>query len=107
MRTMAELQKSLKASYLASVSLLLSVLLWLSITVRPSMAAKEIPVGVILDPNSTLGIMVYNSLTLAVEDYYSEHKDTATKIHLLVRNVSHNDFFTAAAEASRQRPLQR
>ncbi|KAK4268534.1 hypothetical protein QN277_025181 [Acacia crassicarpa] len=94
---MAELQKSFKASYL--VSLLLFVLLWLSITARASMAATEIPVGVILDLNSELGEMVNNSLTLAVEDYYSDNKQTATMIRLIVRNASQNDFATAARAA--------
>ncbi|KAI9115854.1 hypothetical protein K1719_012784 [Acacia pycnantha] len=104
MRTMAELQKSYKASSLSSLSLLLLLLLWLNLTARPSVAAneqnkREIAVGVILDLNSTLGNMLNNSLHLAVEDYYSVHENTATKIVLIVQDVSQKDFATAAAKA--------
>ncbi|XP_028760904.1 glutamate receptor 2.3-like [Neltuma alba] len=90
---MAELlKKSLKALLSVSVAL---VLLWL----RPSMAAKPdgVPVGVILDLNSELGKMVNNSLALAVED---TERYTATKIRLIIRNVSQNDAVAAAGNAS-------
>ncbi|XP_028760950.1 glutamate receptor 2.7 [Neltuma alba] len=98
---MVELQKSLRASSPFSLVLLL-VLLWLNITVRPSMAAtKTVPVGVILDLNSRLGKMVNNSLALAVENYYLVHNNTATKITLVVWNVSQDNIIIAANRAYR------
>ncbi|KAK4268538.1 hypothetical protein QN277_025184 [Acacia crassicarpa] len=102
---MAELQKSFKASLLSMSGLLLLVLLCLHITARASMAATNeqkkrlIPVGVILDLHSALGSMVNGSLALALEDYYSVHTDTATKIDLKVRNASHDNVLDAAKAA--------
>ncbi|XP_054785123.1 glutamate receptor 2.7-like [Prosopis cineraria] len=102
---MADLQRSSKARIL-SPSLLL--LLCLSLTTRPSMAAatddqKEtrisVKVGVILDLTSALGLLANNSITLAVEDIYSVHNDTATKIDLIVCNISQNDVVSAADQA--------
>ncbi|KAI9115847.1 hypothetical protein K1719_012777 [Acacia pycnantha] len=95
---MEELQRSFKASCLLSVSVVL--LLWLNITARPSMAATQtVPIGVILDLNSILGRMINNSLALAIEEYYSVHNQTATKIDLIVKNVSQDNIFTAARAA--------
>ncbi|KAI9115833.1 hypothetical protein K1719_012763 [Acacia pycnantha] len=97
MRSMAELQKSFKASSLLSVSLVL-VLLCLHITARPSMAdTRIVQIGVILDLNSTLGKMLHNSLVFAVHDHYSVQTDTATKINLIVKNVPQNDVVAAAS----------
>ncbi|KAK4268529.1 hypothetical protein QN277_025176 [Acacia crassicarpa] len=97
---MEELQRSFRASCLLSVSVVL--LLWLNITARPSMAVTQIvPIGVILDLglNSVLGEMIHNSLAFAIKEYYSVNKQTATKIDLIVWNVSRYDIFTAASAA--------
>ncbi|KAI9116144.1 hypothetical protein K1719_013074 [Acacia pycnantha] len=105
MKSMAELQKSFKPSLLSMSSLLLLVLLCLHIAARASMAATDeenktlIPVGVILDLGSPLGSMVNGSLALALEDYYSVHKDTATKIDLKVKNAFNNDVLDSAVAA--------
>ncbi|KAK4268533.1 hypothetical protein QN277_025180 [Acacia crassicarpa] len=100
---MKELQRGFRASCLLSVSVVSVLLLWLNITARPSMAATQtVPIGVILDLglNSVLGEMIYNSLALAIEEYYSVNNRTATKIDLIVKNVSRDDIFTAATAAS-------
>ncbi|KAI9116013.1 hypothetical protein K1719_012943 [Acacia pycnantha] len=96
---MAELQKCFKACSLLSVSLV-ALMLWLSITTKPSMAATQIPVGIILDLNSTLGRLANNSLTLAVENSCPYHQVTAIKINLIVRDISRNDVLAAAKAAS-------
>lgn len=99
MRSMVELQRSLKAYHLLGVSLMLVSLLWLNFTVRASMADQKIvEVGVILDLDSALGKMVNDSLTFAIENYYGFYDHTTTKIDLVVRNVPQDDV-AAAAEA--------
>ncbi|KAL6292722.1 hypothetical protein ACE6H2_000864 [Prunus campanulata] len=67
----------------------------------PLSMAKEviqIPVGVVLDLNSSVGAIANSCITTAVLDFYNKHDHYQTKLHLHTRD-STDDIVTAASEA--------
>ncbi|BFG14671.1 hypothetical protein CerSpe_009450 [Prunus speciosa] len=67
----------------------------------PLSMAKEviqIPVGVVLDLNSSVGAIANSCMTTAVLDFYNKHDHYQTKLHLHTRD-SADDIVTAASEA--------
>ncbi|XP_028786250.1 glutamate receptor 2.8-like [Neltuma alba] len=72
-------------------------LLGLMVTLTES-ATVTIPVGVILDLNSSLGNTTLNCTNLGLLDFYSTHDSFATRLELHFRH-SGNDLLTAASAA--------
>ncbi|BFG14669.1 hypothetical protein CerSpe_009430 [Prunus speciosa] len=69
-------------------------------SIQLSMAKEviRIPVGVVLDLNSSVGAIAESCMTMALSDFYAKHAHYRTRLDLLTRN-SADDIVTAASEA--------
>jgi ionotropic glutamate receptor len=77
-------------SFLAVV--LLSLWLW----GEPLMAKEIIPVGVVLDLNSTVGRVAESYMSIALSDFYAVNDNYRTKLSLFTKN-SGDDVIAAAS----------
>ncbi|KAM5553986.1 hypothetical protein ABKV19_025960 [Rosa sericea] len=68
--------------------------------IRPSTTKEviRVPVGVVLNLNSSVGAMAENCMTMALDDFYAKHAHYQTRLSLLTRD-SKNDVVSAAYEA--------
>ncbi|KAK4268528.1 hypothetical protein QN277_025175 [Acacia crassicarpa] len=78
--------------------LLLFVGLICLITITELSATVTIPIGVILDLDSSLGSTVRDYINIALQNFYDEHNSSTTRLQPLFRD-SKNDLLTAASEA--------
>ncbi|XP_061995128.1 glutamate receptor 2.9-like isoform X2 [Rosa rugosa] len=58
----------------------------------------RVPVGVVLNLNSSVGAMAENCMTMALDDFYAKHAHYQTRLFFLTRD-SKNDLVSAAFEA--------
>ncbi|KAM5553990.1 glutamate receptor 2.9-like [Rosa sericea] len=58
----------------------------------------RVPVGVVLNLNSSVGAMAEKCMTMALDDFYAKHAHYQTRLSLLTRD-SKNDVVSAAFEA--------
>ncbi|XP_024194063.1 glutamate receptor 2.9 isoform X2 [Rosa chinensis] len=58
----------------------------------------QVPVGVVLNLNSSVGAMAENCMTMALDDFYTKHAHYQTRLFFLTRD-SKNDVVSAAFEA--------
>ncbi|KAI4356969.1 hypothetical protein L6164_000946 [Bauhinia variegata] len=88
---MENLQKSFQSSF--SVIYLLLLCHW-----GPLKAKELVPIGVILDLNSSIGSMANSCISMALHDFYQKNSDFKTRLHLRIRD-SNNDIIKAASAA--------
>ncbi|XP_035549154.1 glutamate receptor 2.8-like isoform X1 [Juglans regia] len=86
------------ACYQKHLSFVSFLLLILSLHVEHSMAKEFVPVGVVLDLNSTVGGIAKRCMSMALSDFYAVKDDYNTRITLLTKN-SGNDVIAAASAA--------
>ncbi|KAI4356976.1 hypothetical protein L6164_000952 [Bauhinia variegata] len=78
----------------SSVSFLCFLLL--STWVGLLFAVELIPIGVVLDTNSSVGTVAQSCISMAHLDFYERHPNYRTKLDLRIRD-SENDVVTAAS----------
>ncbi|KAI4356979.1 hypothetical protein L6164_000955 [Bauhinia variegata] len=61
-------------------------------------AVELIPIGVVLDTNSSVGTVAQSCISMARSDFYERHPNYRTKLDLRIRD-SENDVVTAASAA--------
>ncbi|KAL6292721.1 hypothetical protein ACE6H2_000863 [Prunus campanulata] len=69
-----------------------------SIQLSMSKEVIRIPVGVVLDLNSSVGAIAESRMTMALSDFYAKHAHYQTRLDLRTRD-SADDIVTAASEA--------
>ena len=87
------------------IILLLLISASIGVAQNASGGAHEVHVGVILDLGSLVGKIAITSISMALEDFYSAHRNYSTKLVLHIRD-SMSDDVRAAAEGRCSKTLQ-
>ncbi|KAI4356970.1 hypothetical protein L6164_000947 [Bauhinia variegata] len=72
--------------------------MFLSLFILSTLAVELIPIGVVLDLNSSVGTVTQSCISMALLDFYERHPNYRTKFDPRIRD-SENDVVTAASAA--------
>jgi len=78
------------------IILLLLISASIGVAQNASGGAHEVHVGVILDLGSLVGKIAITSISMALEDFYSAHRNYSTKLVLHIRDSMSDDVRAAA-----------